>query len=341
MHAPALAASLRSFETPEAVYRHRLELAASVAGGFPDVVAALVVGSTALRRCSPRADLDIVLVTASSPGADRFSSLTVDGVRVEAERTGRRRALACTEGEGWVWELREAARLGCGVAVFDPTGFAAVLAERAAAMTPRRARVEATLRDVYLSLVALDADRLRGCLDNLGLLALLERPRRYQKPKWVLADLLHAGEVALVDAILAAYDGPPALAGAGEIIARTYEIAGLPTHEEVLAMGHAPSTRRRATCRGASTTPRTSRPQAAPWRPATSPCSRPGWPPACSGGTSGVVGTFSDAAATSLRSATWRCSRRCRRPGWRRRRSPPPTPAGSGWSSRHDDHVPD
>jgi hypothetical protein len=217
-----------------------LELAAAVASESSEVAAALVVGSTALRRCSPRADLDVVLVTPSSPGPDRFSSHTVDGVRVEVERLGRRRALACTEGEGWVWELREAARLGCGVAVFDPTGFAAELAHRAAAMTPRRARVEATLRDVYLSLMDLDADRLRGCLDNLALLALLEHPRRYQKPKWVLADLLHAGEHTLVDAILAAYDGPPALAGARAIIDATYAIAGLPAHEEILAMGHAP-----------------------------------------------------------------------------------------------------
>ncbi|MDP1806508.1 MAG: hypothetical protein Q8K72_15135, partial [Acidimicrobiales bacterium] len=257
MNASALAASIRSFETPEAVYRERLALAARVAGASGPVVAALVVGSTALRRCSARADLDLVLVTGAATGPDRFSSQVIDGVRVEVERLGRRRALACTEGDGWLWELREAARLGCAEPVLDPTGVAAELAVRAASMTPRRARVEATLRDVYLSLVALGrgegspshrADALRGCLDNLALLALLEHPRRYQKPKWVLADLLHAGEGALVDAILAAYEidagdattAQAAVAGAGEIIAGAYEIAGLPAHEELLAMGHAP-----------------------------------------------------------------------------------------------------
>ena len=254
MNASTLAASLRSFETPEADYRQRLALAAGVAGVSEPLVAALVVGSTALRRSSARADLDVVLVTEAPTGPDRFSSQVIEDVRVEVERLGRRRALACTEGDGWVWELREAARLGCGVAVFDPTGFAAELAERSAAMAPRRARVEATLRDVYLSLVALGrgdgdgshrADALRGCLDNLALLALLEHPRRYQKPKWALADLLHAGEDALVDAILAAYeiddgDATAAVAGAGEVIARAYEIAGVPAHDELLAMGHAP-----------------------------------------------------------------------------------------------------
>ena len=257
MNASTVAASLRSFETLEAVYRGRLALASRVAGASGPLVAALVVGSTALRRCSARADLDVVLVTEAPTSPDRFSSQVVDGVRVEVERLSRRRALACTEGDGWVWELREAARLGCAAPVLDPGGFAAELAERAAAITPRRTRVEATLRDVYLSLVALGrgegdashrADTLRGCLDNLALLALLEHPRRYQKPKWVLADLLHAGEDALVDAILAAYeidsdDGAAArraLAGAGEVITRTYEVAGVPAHEELLALGHAP-----------------------------------------------------------------------------------------------------
>jgi hypothetical protein len=190
-------------------------VAARVAGESGPVVAALVVGSTALRRCSERADLDVVLITAAPAGPERFSSQVVDGVRVEVERIDRRRALALTEGTGWVWELREAARLGCGVAVYDPTGFGAELAARAASMRPRPARVEATLRQVYLALVTLgrgegDADSLRGCLDNLALLALLERPRRYQKPKWVLADLLDAGELDLADALLAAYQGPSA-----------------------------------------------------------------------------------------------------------------------------------
>ena len=257
MNASTLAASLPSFETPEAVHRERLAIAAGVAAGSGPLAAALVVGSTALRRCSGRADLDVVLITDAPTGPDRFSSRVIDGVRVEVERLGRRRALATTEGDGWVWELREAARLGGAVPVLDPTGFARELAVRAAAMTPRRARVEATLRDVYLSLVALGrgagdapqrAEALRGCLDNLALLALLEHPRRYQKPKWVLADLLHAGEDALVEAILAAYaihsvDGAAAraaVAGAGEVIARTYDVAGLPAHGELLAMGYAP-----------------------------------------------------------------------------------------------------
>ena len=225
------------------------------------VVAALVVGSTALRRCSPRADLDLVVVTSSTPGQDRFESRTVDGVRVEIERLSRREALAVTAGGGWVWELRQAARIGCHVPILDPEGFAEILSRRAAAMTPWPDRFEETLRQVYLLIVDLGRDTgdpvrrmdaLRGCLDNLTLLALLEHPRRYQKAKWALADLLHAGERRLVGAILAAYgigrSGPDSdatsarevVAGGRRLIDGVYRHAGLPDHELILGMGHAP-----------------------------------------------------------------------------------------------------
>lgn len=258
----ALLDTIRAFQTPEALVQSRLALAADVAGDVASnepVVAALVVGSTALRRCSADADLDLVLVTPAAPGDDRFSTRLVDGVRVELERIGRREALLCTGRSGWVWELREAARLGTGIPVLDPGGFGQRLARRAEATGPPAERYEATLRDVYLRLIDLAGppaeldwarrtDALRGCLDNLVLLALLVRSRRYQKPKWALADLLHAGEDALADAVLAAYgihadDAHAArqtVVGAHDVVARSFEVAGVPPHAEVLAMGYAP-----------------------------------------------------------------------------------------------------
>jgi hypothetical protein len=240
----ALAARLPDFDTPDAVVNERLAIAAEVAAEEP-VACALVVGSTALRRCSPRADLDLVLVTAGA--RPRFESRIDNGVRVEIERLEPEDALAITTGHGWVWELRNAARLGCSMAVVDTDGFAARLSRQAEAMAPWADRVEATLRDVYLRLVDLGRgaggmESLRGCLDNVALLALLERPRRYLKPKWVIADLLHAGELHLVDALLAAYgiatSGPDKVAGAHDVIRRIYASAGLPAHEQLLAMGH-------------------------------------------------------------------------------------------------------
>ena len=220
------------------------------------MVAALVVGSTALRRCSVRADLDLVVVAPSRP-SERFESRFIDGVQVEIERQSVHEALISTTGSGWVWELRTAARLGCNVPAFDSDGCATDLTRRAAAMTPSPDRFEASLRETYVLLIQLGnddgdparrMDALRGCLDNLALLALLERPRRYQKAKWVLADLLYAGEGALVDATLGAYgirsddaaSAQDASARVQELIERTYATAALPPHEEILAMGYAP-----------------------------------------------------------------------------------------------------
>lgn len=258
--ASALAAQVQAFDTPEALLRPRLAIAAEVAERArraERLVAAMVVGSTALRRCSARADLDVVLVTPSSEGPDRFASSSIGGVQVETERVGRRQALECTGADGWVWELREAARLGCSVPVYDPDGLAAELRRRAAAMKPSHDRFQANLRDVYLLLIHLGggagdhlgrADALRGCLDNLALLALLERPRRYQKAKWALADLLHAGEGALVEAIIASYGiwsddadvASDVMTGARSVIERVYSLSGIPAHETIIAMGHAP-----------------------------------------------------------------------------------------------------
>ncbi len=216
----------------------------------------MVVGSTALRRCSVRADLDLVVIAPSRP-SERFESRAIEGVQVEIERQSGHEALIATTGSGWVWELRTAARLGCNVPAFDSGGWATDLTRRAAAMTPSPDRFEASLRETYVLLIQLGhddgdparrIDALRGCLDNLALLALLEQPRRYQKAKWVLADLLYAGEGALVDATLAAYgirsddaaSAQEAAAGARELIERTYATATLPPHEAILAMGYAP-----------------------------------------------------------------------------------------------------
>jgi len=120
-------------------------------------------------------------------------------------------------------------------------------------MRPPSHRVEAVLRGVYLRLAGIrgaddQMDAVRGCLDNLVLLALLEGPRRYQKAKWALADLLHAGEHALVDCVLAAYgvDSGDAAAsqrtidGAADLVGRVYADAAIPSHDAILALGHTP-----------------------------------------------------------------------------------------------------
>ena len=256
--ASGLAAQLAGLETPEPVLQRRLSIAADVAveaARAEAICAALVVGSTALRRCSPRADLDVVLICGEADPAPRFEARRMDGLQVELERITRAEALAMTADDGWTWELRTAARLGCGLPVHDPDGFGARLRDRAAGQRPWAEPYEETLRGVYGSLAALGDDAvddgteaLRGCLDNLALLALLDHPRRYQKAKWVLADLLHAGEAPLVEATLRAYgvvaDNAVAandvLAAVRGLLDGVYEALGAPSHETLIAMGYAP-----------------------------------------------------------------------------------------------------
>jgi len=258
-HATRLAGALAQRETPSAVLSHRLAVAADVArsrAATEPLAAALVVGSTALRRCSPRADLDLVLIHPHGDPIPRFETEMRDGLKIEIERLTVTEALAATEDDGWTWELRAAARLACGLAVLDPDGFATRLQARAARQQPWPDRCEEALRGVYETLTALGDERsatppgegLRGCLDNLALLALLEQPRRYQKAKWVLADLLHAGELALVEATLRAYgaleDSAAAttrtLARVRSLIDAAYAAIGAPAHDDLLARGYAP-----------------------------------------------------------------------------------------------------
>lgn len=237
----------------------RLQLARKVvaaASAAEPVRAALVVGSTALRRFGPRSDLDIVLILDQAGDLPPFERRDIDGVHVEIERLTSLQAMSLTDGDGWTWQLRSAARLGSGLPIDDDGGFAVLIRDRAAAQQPDSQRLESTLRDVYLGLAALGkrplepahGESLRGMLDNLALLVLLTRPRRYQKPKWALADLMHAGQSTLVDAMLECYGVRPGSVNAATasiersraFVAALYAAIGMPTHEALLAMGHAP-----------------------------------------------------------------------------------------------------
>jgi len=258
--AERLAAELAAHDASEDVLEHRLGLARRVvaaAGRAEPLRAAIVVGSTALRRCGPRADLDIVLILDRVGDQPAFASRDLDGVHVEIERLSSSEALALTEGDGWTWELRSGSRLGCGLPVFDADGFATRIRDRAAAQRPDVERWESTLREIYLALAVLGeqaalgpehGENMRGVFDNLALLTLLRCPRRYQKPKWVLADLVHAGQHTLAEEMLECYgiQSASVRASAGAIgrtkalVARLYAAIGMPTHAALLAMGHAP-----------------------------------------------------------------------------------------------------
>jgi hypothetical protein len=262
--APGLAARLAvevaGHEAPDDLVAARIALARRIVAAArrdEPLSAGLLVGSTALRRCTPDSDLDVVLIVEAGGDRPAFESRDLEDVHVEIERVTWSAALSMTAGEGWTWELRSAARLGCGLPVYDPEGCATRLRGCAAAQRPDARRFEATLRDIYLGLAALGGraefqpehgEALRGILDNLALLTLLIHPRRYQKAKWALADLLHAGQASLVGATLACYGirsngtraAGAALRRTTALVTALYESLGVPSHEDILAMGHAP-----------------------------------------------------------------------------------------------------
>jgi hypothetical protein len=218
------------------------------------VVAILAVGSTVIGGSSARSDLDIVVVLPEADDQPAFANWIERGVRIELERISLAEALDTTRGEGWIWELRRAARLGANAPLHDPGGLGEALRDRAAAMRPARAPYERQLHAVSQTLAALSARRgdrdgkaeaLRDVLDGLVVLALLERPRRYRKAKWTLTDLAHAQEVALRDAVIEAYGLRPdpatarrSLDLATSLIEGSLEALGAPPVAEL--QGHAP-----------------------------------------------------------------------------------------------------
>ena len=258
--ARSLAAEIGVHEVSQGTLEHRLGLARRVvadAQRSERLHAGLVVGSTALRRCGPRADLDIVLILDGPSDHPPFESRDIEGVHVEIERLPHHDAVSLAMSDGWTWELRAASRLGCGLPVFDPHGFATRMRNQAAAQQPDAQCWESTLRDVYLSLCVLGntaalgtvhGETLRSVFDKLTLLTLLRGPRRYQKPKWALADLIHAGHASLCEAVLNCYGirsnsvkaTAAAIGRSKALVAALYAATCVPTHATLLAMAHAP-----------------------------------------------------------------------------------------------------
>lgn len=239
---------------PADLIEARLGIAARVAAGLvasPGVIAVAVVGSTALGRCSPTSDLDLVAIVELTPSGT-VSSDVQDGVRVDVEWLSVDQACEDARCGGWTWELRKSARLGQALPLHDPGGLFDRLATLAANAEPDRVRYAEHLRDTETLLDAIVADdtwesaeAFRGVVDMLALLVLLRTPRRYQKAKWALDDLAEQGEQALCGAIAEGYGiarggAIAATAAARRYVAAALARAGEPDAATLVAMGYAP-----------------------------------------------------------------------------------------------------
>lgn len=234
----------------------RIDLAAQASThllgeGEPAPLAIAIVGSTAHARCLPGSDLDLVAITADPP-PQAVTSRDRDGVRIDVEWLTADQARRDAGQGGWTWELRKSARLGTALPLHDPDRLFAELWRLAERARPDPARFADQLESVERQLKGLaradcnpDAEALRGALDPLAMLVLMTNPRRYQKAKWLLDDLLYAGHTTLAGAIvdacgIGARPLPAVLAGARTYVETALKQAGEPDIATLVAMGHAP-----------------------------------------------------------------------------------------------------
>jgi hypothetical protein len=193
----------------------RLDIARRIAGELsadPAVVAVLAVGSVARGRCSADSDLDLAVLT-DTPPARPFESRDTDGVTVDLEWLSiadARRVASPPRRD--LKALRDASRLGNGWPAFDRGGV---------------------------------SHALRGVYDSVAHVLLQLRPERFQKPKWVVQDLVAAGEPSAARGLLEAYGarGESAalalrtVAAAEAVVEAAAAAVGDPGYRETLALG--------------------------------------------------------------------------------------------------------
>jgi hypothetical protein len=237
----------------------RLDIAHHVARELtenPAVSAVLVGGSVALDRASADSDLDVLVITSQAQRSGTIERVVRSGVMVELEWLSHADALALAAGgeERDVRELRRSARLALALPVFDPGAVSAALAQQARTTGPDLQSAGERLMEAYAALMELtDAPpgepaarwaALRGLYDVIAFLLLLASPLRFQKPKWVLADLLETGNDDIAAALMRAYGvnhdpaaARHAVAACGRLVERAATHLGLPTAQTVRELG--------------------------------------------------------------------------------------------------------
>lgn len=187
--------------------RTRLNLARNISCSLeqdPKVLAVIATGSVARNRCFRNSDLDLTVITADQGIRRSVTSEKREGVTIDIEWLTQRRALLIVKGgKRDLQSLREASRLGLGLFLLDRDSFEANFRSLALNLLPDRAMIEQ--RMTALSVLLADAtskrstlpevrwELFRALVDNLAFVLLLMHPFRYQKPKWVMADLRDAG----------------------------------------------------------------------------------------------------------------------------------------------------
>jgi hypothetical protein len=220
------------------------------------VRAVLATGSVARGRCSADSDLDLTVITDLPGHRHRVEARTVDGVAVDVEwlsSDAARRVASPPRRD--IKALRDAARLGQAFVAFDRDALAPALRDAAAALRPDEEEMRAHIEGGYRTLIVLgrrfdgrpDAqwDALRAVYDSVAYVLLQFSPLRFQKPKWVVQDLVETRAAPAADGLLEAYFARRASAvwarraadAAEALIEAVARAAGVPGYRETLALG--------------------------------------------------------------------------------------------------------
>ena len=197
----------------------RLNLARNVSCSLehdPRVLAVIATGSVARNRCSQTSDLDLTVITADQGMRRSVTFETMKGVAIDIEWLTKRRALSIMKGgKRDLKGLREASRLGLGVFILDRDLLETNFRTLAVNLLPERGMLEQRMAALSHILSDLVSKRLkqkgvrwelcRALVDNVTFVLLMLHPFRYQKPKWVLADLRDAGHDVLNSLLRKAY----------------------------------------------------------------------------------------------------------------------------------------
>jgi hypothetical protein len=216
--------------------------------------AVLISGSCARNRSSRDSDVDLVVIAPRThPRTERRE---MDGLLFECEWMDEERARHVAAGGDRrdLKGLREASRLACAIAIHDPANLAAELRAIGNAVVPSLAELDERLTRAVVALDTLVASAhepgfvqweiLRGIQDVLAVTTLSLHPLRYQKAKWVVADLVEIGRGDLAEALLRGYASSADAAAALRtvravegIFANIADEESLPGVEAVLAHG--------------------------------------------------------------------------------------------------------
>jgi hypothetical protein len=224
--------------------------------GDRHVICVLALGSLAQRRCSHDSDIDLAVITDAPGFVRRFDSRFIDGVTVDCDRMSRDDAWSTVQPPRRdLQSLRDATRLGQGMALHDVSGLARELRRAAATLRPAesdmREHIHGSFRTWRCVLERAGSaeqqwDALRSACDSVVYVLLQLSPARYHKPKWVVHDLTRARLPHVAGLLLTTYGAlRSSRATARRVIEQGIEFVNavamrydLPDYETTLALGY-------------------------------------------------------------------------------------------------------